>query len=107
MANDNELFGLISFLERLLCYDEGSEFEIFTNSQVMEHLSTKTKLERWLQTQGNFNTLQICLKPGKIYVLGDSLSRLPHITKSEDDSSALINSLALERAEITSGYNDD
>ena len=57
-ANDRELLGLLYFLERFRCYLEGSEFEIFTDNQVLKHFFTKAKLSRrearWLETLGNF-----------------------------------------------------
>ena len=82
-ANDRELLGLVYFLERFRCYLEGSEFEIFTNTQVLKHFFTKAKLSlreaRWLETLGNFVIFPINLKPRKIHVLGDTLSRAPQL----------------------------
>ena len=81
-ANDRELLGLIFFLKRFRCYLEGASFEIFTDNQVLKHFFTKAKLSRreagWLETLGNFGIFPISLKPGKIHVLGDTLSRAPH-----------------------------
>ena len=81
-TNDRELLGLIYFLLRFRCYLEGSTFEIFTDNQVLKHFFTKHKLSRrearWLETLGNFAIFPINLKPGKIHVLGDTLSRAPH-----------------------------
>ena len=45
-ANDRELFGLISFLNRFRCYLEGTEFEVFTDKQVLKSFFTKPKLSR-------------------------------------------------------------
>ena len=86
-ANDRELLGLIYFLQRFRCYLEGSEFEIFTDNQVLRHLFTKPNISRrearWLETLGNFGIFPINLKPGKIHVLGDVLSRAPHIAVND------------------------
>ena len=35
-GNDRELHGLISFLNRFRCYLDGTEFEVFTDNQVMK-----------------------------------------------------------------------
>ena len=82
-ANDRELLGLISFLNRFRCYLEGTEFEVFTDNQVLNSIFTKPKLSkkesRWLGTIGDFGISAITLKPGKIHVLGDVLSRAPHV----------------------------
>ena len=86
-ANDRELLGMISFLGRFQCYLEGSTFEIFTDNQVLKHFLTKPKLNRKeprrLETIGNFDIFPITLKPGKIHVLGDALSRAPQIVNCE------------------------
>ena len=85
-ANDRELLGLIRFLERFRCYLEGWEFEIFTDNQVLKHFFTKKDLSRkearWIETLGNFGIFPITLKPGKIHVLGDTLSRAPHVNNN-------------------------
>ena len=81
-ANDRELLGLVYFLQRFRCYLEGTSFEIFTDNQVLKHFNTRPKFSRrearWLETLGNFGIFPITLKPGKILVLGDTLSRAPH-----------------------------
>lgn len=81
-ANDRELLALIRFLERFRCYLEGSSFEIITDNQILKHFFTKKDLSRrearWIETLGNFGIFPITLKPGKIHVLGDALSRAPH-----------------------------
>ena len=86
-ANDRELLGLVRFLERFRCYLEGSSFEIFTDNQVLKHFFSKPKLSRrearWLETLGNFGVFPINLKPGKIHVLGDVLSRAPHAEEAD------------------------
>ena len=81
-ASDRELLGLVSFLKRFRCYLEGSEFEIFTDNQVLKHFFTKEKLSRreasWLSLFGRFGIFPITLKKGSIHVLGDTSSRAPH-----------------------------
>ena len=85
--NDHELLGLISSLERIRCYLEGANFEIFTDNQVLKYFFTKPKMSRkearWLETLGNFGVFPITLKPGKIHVLGDALPRAPHILNGD------------------------
>ena len=82
-ASDRELLGLVYFLKRFRCYLEGATFEEFTDNQVLKNFFTKPSMSRkearWLETLGNFGIFPINLKPGKIHVLGDVLSRAPHI----------------------------
>lgn len=91
-ANDRELLALVKFLERFRCYLEGSEFEMITDNQVLKHFFTKPKLSRrearWVETLGNFGVFPITLKPGKVHVLGDTLSRAPH-ARSDPDVNAI------------------
>ncbi len=42
-------------------------------------LELSRKEQRWLETLGNIGIFPINLKPGNIHVLGDALSRAPHI----------------------------
>ena len=109
-ANDRELLGLVRFLERFRCYLEGTEFEIFTDNQVLKHFFTKPKLSRrearWIETLGNFGVFPITLKPGKIHVLGDTLSRAPHA----DYDDVNVNDVEvpfIEFEDVISGYEDD
>lgn len=109
-ANDRELLGLVRFLERFRCYLEGCTFEIFTDNQVLKHLFTKQKLSRrearWIETLGNFGVFPITLKPGKIHVLGDVLSRAPHA----EDADIKVNDVEIpyiEFDDVISGYEDD
>ena len=78
---------MILFLGRFRCDLEGSTFEIFTDNQVLKHFFSKPKLSRkearWLETLGNFGIFPITLKPVKLHVLGDALSRAPQIIKGE------------------------
>ena len=104
-TNDRELLGLIYFLMRFRCYLEGSHFEIFTDNQVLKSFFTKPKLSRrearWLETLGNFGIFPINLKPGKIHVLGDALSRAPHASVN------VMEVLKIDLEDITNGYEDD
>ena len=110
-ANDRELLGPISFLQRFRCYLEGSDFEMFTDNQVLKHLFTKPKLKRrearCLETLGNFDIFDINLKPTKFHVLGDVPSRLPHFINSNGHSSAIINVIKIERDYIIHGFEND
>ena len=104
-ANDRELLGLIYFLERFRCYLEGSEFEIITDNQVLKSFFTKAKLSRrearWLETLGNFGIFPITLKPGKLHVLGDTLSRAPHA------SANMLEVTTVDTNFITKAYESD
>ena len=104
-ANDRELLGLVCFLERFRCFLEGTSFEIFTDNQVLKHFFTKPELSRrearWVETLGNFGIFPINLKPGKIHVLGDTLSRAPHI--KVNDIEVMTPSIDF----ITSAYKED
>jgi len=109
-ANDRELLGLVKFLERFRCYLEGSTFEIFTDNQVLKYFFTKPKLSRrearWLEAFGNFGIFPINLKPGKIHVLGDVLSRAPHA----EDAGACVNDVEIpfiRFEDVISGYEED
>ncbi len=42
-TNDRELLGIIYFLMRFRCYLEGSDFEIFTDNQVLKSFFNKAK----------------------------------------------------------------
>lgn len=81
-ANDRELLGLVYFLKRFRCYLEGSEFEVITDNQVLKHFFTKPHLSRrearWLDFLAQFSITKLALKPGRLHVLGDALSRIPH-----------------------------
>lgn len=82
-ANDRELLGLVYFLKRFRCYLEGSTFEVFTDNQVLKYFFTKPMLSRrearWLELFAQFGITRVNLKPGRVHVLGDVLSRAPHI----------------------------
>jgi len=81
-ANDRELLALVAFLKRFRCYLEGSEFQVFTDNQVLKHFFDKKDLSRreagYLALLTNFGIFPINLQRGRIHVLGDSPSRAPH-----------------------------
>jgi RNase H-like domain found in reverse transcriptase len=72
--NDRELLALISFLQQFMCYLEGTEFEIFTDNQVLKHFFTKPSFSRrearWSEILGHFGVFPITLKPGKNTCVG-------------------------------------
>lgn len=56
-------------------------FTVFVDNQVVSHFFTKQNVShrevRWLKILSNFNISSLCLKPGRLNVLGDALSRIP------------------------------
>lgn len=110
-ANDRELLGLVRFLERFRCYLEGSTFEIFTDNQVLKHFFTKPKLSRrearWSETHGNFGVFPITLKPGKIHMLGDTLSRAPHASIDDDPVVNDVEVPYIQFYDVISEYEND
>lgn len=86
-ANDRELLGLIYFLQRFRCYIEGSEFEIFTDNQVLRYFFNKPNLSRrearWMEYLGQFGITKLTLVKGKVHVLGDVPSHAPHTQPNE------------------------
>ena len=104
-ANDRELLGLVYFLQRFRCYLEGASFEILTDNQILKYFFTKLKLSRrearWLETLGNFGIFPINLKPGKIHVLGDTLSRAPHAFVNAVDI------MKIQTEDVLGNYEDD
>lgn len=82
-ANERELLGLVYFLKRFRCFLEGAPFDVFTDNQVLKHFFTNPSLHRrearWLDLLSQFNILNMNHKPGRIHVLGDVLSRAPHV----------------------------
>lgn len=113
-ANDRELLGLIYFLRRFRCYLEGSSFEVLTDNQVLKNFFSKATLSRreagWVEFLGQFGISSMTLIKGKVHVLGDALSRAPHITKSEYSSPELSNVHVLEielPPNITKNYETD
>ena len=108
-ANDRELLALVRFLDRFRCYLEGSDFEIITDNQVLKHFFSKPKLSRrearWVETLGNFGVFPITLKPGKIHVLGDALSRAPHAREDPHVNDVEIPYIKFD--DVISGYDED
>ncbi len=104
-TNDRELLGLVYFLQRFRCYLEGSESKILTDNQVLKSLFSKHELSRrearWLETLGNFGIFLINLNPGKIHVLGDSLSRAPLASVN------ILEIFQVVPENVTLGYKDD
>lgn len=82
-ADERELLGLVYCLKRFRCYLEGSSFDVFTDNQVLKSFFTKPNLSRrearWLDLFAQFDIDNMCLQPGRVYVLGDVLSRAPHV----------------------------
>jgi RNase H-like domain found in reverse transcriptase len=113
-ANDRELLALISFLQRFRCYLEGTEFQISTDNQVLKHFFTKPTLSRrearWSEILGNYGIFPITIKPGKIHVLGDALSRAPHVMSSSDETSVVVNTTEIphfDQSDIVRNYEAD
>ena len=71
----------------------------------MKHFFTKAKLSRrearWLETLGNFGVFPINLKPGKIHVLGDTLSRAPQLLIND------LEVLRMDSEDIFDQYEED
>lgn len=80
-ANEREVLALVEGLKRFRCYLEGVEFEVFTDNQVVSNFFSKPRINRrearWLEVLANFNISAMNLKPGKLHILGDALSRIP------------------------------
>ena len=57
------------------------------------------KEARWLDTLSNFGIFPITLKPGKVHVLGDVLTKAP-LVFSGNSSSLKVNDVAVFRAEF-------
>jgi len=81
---------------------------------VLKHFFTKQKLSRrearWLETLGNFGIFPVTLKPGRIHVLGDVLSRAPHVTEVNKKSLISFNALDIPKIEfeaILGNYEND
>jgi hypothetical protein len=65
---------------------------------------------RWSEILGNFGVFPITLNPGKIHVIGELLSRAPHVIHSLDQTSAVLNSTEVpyfDGSEILKHYEDD
>lgn len=81
-ANYRELLALATCLQRFRCYLEGATLTVITGNHVVSHFCSKLNLSRrearWLESLGDFNITALQLKPGRINVLGDALSRIRH-----------------------------
>eukprot|EP00171_Calliarthron_tuberculosum_P023944 IDg23944t1 len=79
-TNDRELLALVYFLQRFRCYLEGASFEVLTDNHILKNLFTKPNVSRrearWLHYLSQFNITKVTLKPGRIHVLGDVLSKI-------------------------------
>ncbi len=71
----------------------------------MKRFFTKAKLSRkeaqWLETLGKFGIFPITLKPGKIYAVGDTLSRAPHASVN------VVEPLKIDSEDLISCYAGD
>ena len=105
-ANERELLGLVYFLKRFRCYLEGSTFEVITDNQVLKHFFTKPNMSRkearWLDLLSQFNIDSLTLRPGRIHVLGDSLSRIPH-----PHQHVKIGNIHILNVSLPSGFEDN
>eukprot|EP00171_Calliarthron_tuberculosum_P021638 IDg21638t1 len=111
-ANDRELLGLIGFLSHFRCYLEGSEFETFTDNQVLKYLFEKKNISRrearWLDLLSDFGIFPINLTKGKLHVLGDTLSRAKHETKALELQNVTVVSWDLsDQADFKKSLEDD
>ena len=77
------------------------KFQNLTDNQVLKYFFTKPKMSRkearWLEKLRTFGIFPITLMPGKIYFLGDVLSRAPHVLSS-NSSSFKVNDVEVFRA---------
>lgn len=110
-ANEREISGLTSFLQRSRWYLEGFPFEIITDNQVLNYFFSKQKPSKreaiWLQKIGNFGIFELNFKGGKLRLLGDDLSRAPNVTESNDTTSAIVSSVQIQVGDLLHAYNED
>lgn len=82
-TSEKDLLRLTYFLPRFRWHLEGSNFEVFTDNQVLKSFLTEQELigreERWLETLGKFGMFLMNLKSGKMHILGDFSSKAPHV----------------------------
>lgn len=80
-SNDHKMLGLLNVLQEFRCYLGCLKFTFFVDNQVFSHFYSKPNVSRregrWLEILSSFNVLSLCLKPGRLHVLGDALSRIP------------------------------
>lgn len=69
-----------------------------------KHLFTKQKFRRpeawWLEILVNFGIFPVTLKPGKIHVLLNPLSRAPHISKPVNKCLISFNALDIPEIDV-------
>lgn len=112
-ANDRELLGTIYFLQRFRCYLDCSEFEILTDNQVLKSFFNKSNLSRkearWLDFMSQLGITELTLVKGKVHVLGDSLSRAPHVTGPDYQTNlTIVHRISIEYPPgMTRNYNTD
>lgn len=99
-ANDLELLGFIYFLQWFPCYLESVSFEVMINNQVLNNFFNKTnpsrKETRWLYFLGQFRITAMTLVQGKANVLGDALSRAPHVLNIDGTNPEMSNIQSVE-----------
>lgn len=75
----------------------------------MKHFFTNKDLSRrearWVEILGYFGIFPITLKPGKIHVLGDTLSRAPHVTNTRVVND--IEVLFIQFEDVIGSYEED
>lgn len=75
------------YFERFRCYFEETTFEVFTDNQVLLYFFTKPSMNRkearQLYLLSKFGIQELTLKSERIHVLGDALSRAPHIVRQD------------------------
>lgn len=83
-ANNLELFGLVYFLQRFQCCLEGANFEMLNDNRILRSFLSKPAFNRReprrLKFLRQFGFTSLTLVERKIHVLGDALSRSPHVT---------------------------
>ena len=74
---------LVYCLKHFRCFLEGASLEVFTYNQILNCFFTKPNLSRkevrWLELFGQFGITKMSLRPARIHVLSDMLSRAPHV----------------------------
>jgi hypothetical protein len=69
-------------------------------NQVLKHFFAKPTLSRrearWSDILGNYEIFPITIF-GEVHVLGDALSRAPHVMTSSDETSAVVNTTEIPR----------
>ena len=99
-ANERELLGLVYFLKRFRCYLEGSSFEVITDNQGLYHFFTNPhmgrKEARWLDLLSQFSIKDVSLKPGRVHVLVDVLSRAPHVIEGLEVTNMQVSIVSLD-----------